>query len=426
VPAGVLKNAEDLKWKPNAEIEPKGNFFMLIRDASRYALQGLVGQPLRSALTALGIAVGIAAVVLLTSLGEGVHRYVLGEFTQFGTNLIGITPGKTSTTGFSGAVISNVRPMTIDDAMALKRLPRVVATVPVVQGNAAVKYDQRSRRTYVFGVGAAATDVWQMRVAQGRFLPDDDPRVARAFAILGSKVRAELFGNENPLGKRLRIGSEQYRVLGVMESKGQMLGFDLDDAVFIPAGRALALFNRESLMEIDLLYGEGSRSADVARRARDMLIERHGDEDFTVVTQDQMLEVLGSILNILTMAVGALGGISLLVGGVGILTIMTIAVNERRSEIGLLRALGAGRRQILMLFIGEAVVLAGLGGLAGLLVGAGGAWLLGAILPALPTHTSWRYVLLAEVLSVLIGLLAGVLPAQHAARLDPIEALRAE
>ncbi len=399
---------------------------MLIRDASKYALQGLVGQPLRSALTALGIAVGIAAVVLLTSLGEGVHRYVLGEFTQFGTNLIGITPGKTSTTGFSGAVISNVRPMTIDDAMALKRLPRVVATVPVVQGNAAVKYGQRSRRTYVFGVGAAATDVWQMRVAQGRFLPDDDPRVARAFAILGSKVRAELFGSENPLGKRLRIGSEQYRVLGVMESKGQMLGFDLDDAVFIPAGRALALFNRESLMEIDLLYAEGSRSADVARRARDMLIERHGDEDFTVVTQDQMLEVLGSILNILTMAVGALGGISLLVGGVGILTIMTIAVNERRSEIGLLRALGAGRRQILMLFIGEAVVLASLGGLAGLLVGAGGAWLLGAIVPALPTHTSWRYVLLAEVLSVLIGLLAGVLPAQHAARLDPIEALRAE
>lgn len=410
----------------NAEIGSKDNFYMLIRDASRYALQGLVGQPLRSSLTALGIAVGIAAVVLLTSLGEGVHRYVLGEFTQFGTNLIGITPGKTSTTGFSGAVISNVRPMTIDDAMALKRLPRVVATVPVVQGNAAVKYRQRSRRTYVFGVGAAATDVWQMRVAQGRFLPDDDPRVARAFAILGSKVRAELFGNENPLGKRLRIGGEHYRVLGVMESKGQMLGFDLDDAVFIPAGRALALFNRESLMEIDLLYAEGSRSADVARRARQMLIERHGDEDFTIVTQDQMLEVLGSILNILTMAVGALGGISLLVGGVGILTIMTIAVNERRSEIGLLRALGAGRRQILSLFIGEAVVLASLGGLAGLAIGAGGAWLLGALVPALPTHTSWRYVLLAEVLAALIGLLAGVLPARHAARLDPIEALRAE
>ena len=399
---------------------------MLLRDSAKFALQGLVGQRMRSSLTALGIAVGIAAVVLLTSLGEGVHRFVLAEFTQFGTNLIGITPGKTSTTGFSGAVISNVRPLSLNDAIALKRLPRVVASVPVVQGNAAVENGPRSRRTFVFGVGSAVPEVWQMRVAQGRFLPEDDPRVARAFAVLGSKVRTELFGSANPLGRRIRIGSEHYRVLGVMESKGQMLGFDLDDAVFIPAARALALFNRDSLMEIDLLYAEGSRSSDVARRARQMLIDRHGSEDFTIITQDQMLEVLGSILNILTMAVGALGGISLLVGGVGILTIMTIAVNERKSEIGLLRALGAGRRQILTLFIGEAIVLASLGGLAGLVLGAGGAWLLGEIVPALPTHTSWSYVLLAEVLASLIGLLAGVLPARHAAGLDPIEALRAE
>ena len=399
---------------------------MYLRDAISLALQAVVSQRMRSLLTALGIAVGIAAVVLLTSLGEGIHRYVLGEFTQFGTNLIGITPGKRSTTGFSGAVISNVRPMTLSDALALARLPRVVATVPVVQGNAAVEFGRRSRRTYVFGVGAAAPTVWQMRVAQGRFLPEDDPRAARAFAVLGSKVKRELFGSSNPLGRRIRIGSEHYRVLGIMESKGQMLGFDLDDAVYIPAARALALYNRQSLMEIDLLYATGNTSADVARRARQLLIDRHGSEDFTITTQDQMLEVLGSILNILTLAVGALGGISLLVGGVGILTIMTIGVHERTTEIGLLRALGAGRHQILVLFIGEAVVLASLGGLAGLLAGAGGAWLLGRAVPALPTHTPWSYVLLAELLAAVIGLLAGVLPARHAAVLDPIEALRAE
>jgi putative ABC transport system permease protein len=399
---------------------------MLFRDTVKLSMQAVTSHRLRSLLTALGIAVGIAAVVLLTSLGEGIHRYVLAEFTQFGTNLISITPGKTTTTGFSGGVISNVRPLTISDAMALEHAPRVIATVPIVQGNAAVKYDQRSRRTHVFGVGTAAPRVWNMAVALGRFLPDDDPRVARGYVVLGSKVKDELFGAQNPLGRRVRIGSEQYRVIGVMASKGQVLGFDLDDAVFIPAARALALFNRESLMEINLLYAAGSRSEDVARIVRALLSERHGNEDFTIITQDQMLDVLGSVLNVLTLAVGALGSISLLVGGVGILTIMTISVHERTAEIGLLRAMGADRSQILVLFIGEAVVLASIGGLAGLIVGTGGAWLLGILVPALPTHTPWTYVFAAELLAAVIGLLAGVLPARHAARLDPIEALRAE
>ncbi len=399
---------------------------MFIRDAIKLSFQALISHRLRSLLTALGIAVGIAAVVLLTSLGEGIHRFVLAEFTQFGTNLIAVNPGKTSTAGMSGALISNIRPLSLNDALALEKVPRVIAAVPFVQGNAAVEFGARTRRTYIFGVGAAVPAVWQMKVAQGRFLPNDDPRTARAFVVLGSKVKTELFGTANPLGRRVRIGSEQYRVMGVMESKGQMLGFDLDDAVYIPAGRALSLFDRNSLMEIDLLYDTGASSEDVAKGVKTMLIARHGSEDFTITTQDQMLDVLGSVLNILTMAVGALGGISLLVGAVGILTIMTIAVNERTAEIGLLRALGAGRYQILALFIGEAVVLAAIGGLAGLVMGAGGAWLLGVLIPTLPTHTPWIYVIFAELSAALIGMLAGVLPARHAAQLDPIEALRAE
>jgi putative ABC transport system permease protein len=399
---------------------------MRFRDLIRLSLGAVFSHRLRSFLTALGIAVGIAAVVLLTSLGEGIHRFVLAEFTQFGTNLIGIAPGKTTTAGISGAIISNVRPMSLDDALAMKRLPAVVAAVPVVQGNASVEFGQRSRRTFIFGVGPEAPEVWRFNVAKGQFLPADDPRSPRAFVALGSKVNNELFGTRNSLGQRVRIGGERYRVVGVMESKGQMLGFDLDDAVYIPAARALSLFNRESLMEIDLLYAAGAGANEVADRARKLLIARHGSEDFTITTQEQMLEVLGSILNILTLAVGAVGGISLLVGGVGILTIMIIAVNERTSEVGLLRALGAGRRQILALFIGEAVVLASVGGLAGLVIGAGGAWLLHVTVPALPTHTPWSYALLAELLAAVIGLAAGVLPAIRAANLNPIDALRAE
>lgn len=399
---------------------------MHLNDSIRFALQSLASQRMRTFLTALGIAVGIAAVVLLTSLGEGIHRYVLAEFTQFGTNLVAVTPGRRSTTGVSGAVISNVRPLSLDDARALVRIPWVKAVVPVLQGNAAVDYRRRSRRTLILGVGASAPVVWRMEISRGQFLPDDAGSASRPLVVLGATVARELFGRANPLGQRVRVGGESFRVIGVMAAKGQMLGFDLDDAVYIPAGRALALFNRESLMEIDMLYARGADPDDVARRAKALMMQRHGSEDFSVVTQDQMLEVLGSVLEVLTMAVGALGGISLLVGAVGILTIMTIAVRERTSEIGLLRALGAGRKSIMLLFLGEATVLGALGGAAGLILGLGGAWLLSAAVPALPTHTPWTYVVLAEILAAAIGLASGVLPARHASRLDPIEALRAE
>ncbi|MEW5910334.1 MAG: ABC transporter permease, partial [Thermodesulfobacteriota bacterium] len=343
---------------------------MKMTDFIKLALGSIFSYRMRSFLTSLGISVGIASVVLLTSLGEGVHRYVLSEFTQFGTNLIAINPGKTTTAGMSGALVNTVRPLTLDDAAALKRIPGITGSVPLAWGNAPVEYHARSRRTYVFGTGAEVPVVWRMKVAIGRFLPEDDPNTARAFVVLGSRVRNELFGNENPLGKRLRIGGERYQVVGVMESKGQMLGFDLDDAVYIPTSRALSMFNRESLLEIDLAYAEGVGAHQLVKKIKETLMARHRMEDFTITTQEQMISVLGSVLNVLTLAVGALGGISLLVGGVGIMTIMTIAVRERTAEIGLLRALGAGTRQILFLFMGEAVVLAGIGGLAGLGLGA--------------------------------------------------------
>jgi putative ABC transport system permease protein len=407
---------------------------MLARDFVGFTLGALRARRGRSLLTLLGIAIGIAAVVLLTAIGEGVHRFVLAEFTQFGSNLIGIAPGKTSTLGMSGAVVSNVRPLALADAQALAKLPGVTAVVPMVQGNVAVEASpvsdgageggSRTRRSMVLGVGSQVPLVWQMRPAIGRFLPAEEG--ARAFAVLGATLRRELFGAASPLGARIRIGGEPYRVIGVMEPKGQMLGFDLDDTVFIPVERALAMFDRTSLMEIDLVYEAGQNGDAVAERAKALLKLRHGAEDFTITTQDQMLDVLGSVLDVLTAAVGALGGISLAVGGIGILTIMTIAVRERRREIGLLRALGAAQGQILLLFLGEAVLLASLGGLAGLLVGAGGAWLIGAAVPALPTHIAWGFVLLAEVTAALIGLGAGVLPALAAARLDPVEALRDE
>lgn len=399
---------------------------MLTRDFAALTLGAIRAHRTRSLLTVTGIAIGVAAVVLLTAIGEGIHRFVLAEFTQFGTNLIAIAPGKTSTLGMSGAIVSNVRPLGLNDARALAHLPDVAAVVPMVQGNAAVEGGGRSRRTMVLGVGSEVPEVWRMRPSIGRFLPPNASGAGRAFAVLGAKLHKELFGSTSSLGKRVRIGGEPYRVIGVMESKGQMLGFDLDDTVFIAVDRALGMFDRESLMEIDLLYSTGADGDAVAEQARKLLERRHGTEDFTITTQDQMMEVLGSVLDVLTLAVGALGGISLAVGGIGILTIMTISVRERRREIGLLRALGAARRQILVLFLSEAVALALLGGLAGFAIGAGGAWLIGVAVPALPTHTAWDFVILAEITAALIGLASGVVPALSAARLDPVAALRDE
>jgi len=397
-----------------------------LRDLSRLTLGAVAGQRMRSLLTALGITVGITAVMLLTALGEGVRGYVVNEFSQFGTNLIVVTPGRTTTLGTSAAVIANVRPLSLEDAAALARLPHVQAVVPGVAGNAEVQHAGLTRRTMVFGEGPQMLSVWKARMALGRFLPADEPRTARAFAVLGAKVRHELFGDANPLGARVRIGGESYRVIGVLEPKGQLLGWDLDDAVYIPAGRALALFDRDSLMEIDLSYNPEIPAGRIAERVRALLTARHGSEDVTVTTQEDMLAALGRIIDILTMAVGGLGGISLLVGAVGIFTIMTIAVNERTSEIGLLRALGSTRGQVLTLFLGEATLLSALGGLAGLAAGAGAAELLGLAIPALPVTIAWRYVILAEAIAVAIGLVAGVLPARRAAQLDPVEALRAE
>jgi len=399
---------------------------MRAADFIAFTLASLRAHRLRTFLTALGIAVGIASVILLTSIGEGLHRFVIAEFTQFGTNIINVSPGRIETHGAPLGAVNTVRPLTIDDAIALRKAPFIQVSDPLVQGNGEVRHGGKSRRVTIYGTGADFSRALSMRVAIGEYLPQDDPRTPRAFAVLGSKVARELFGGENPLGVPVRVGGQRYRVAGVMESKGQVLGFDLDDTVFIPVGRALEMFNRESLQEIHLTYEPTAPLAEVEEGIKRILVARHGLEDFTVTPQQKMLEVFGTVLSAITFAVVAIGAISLVVGGVGILTILTIAVAERTAEIGLLRSIGATRQRVLLLFLGEAAVLAAIGGVAGLLLGLSIAQLLQVALPALPVHTPWLYAVLAEAVAVAVGLIAGVLPARHAAQLDPLEALRGE
>ncbi|MEZ5571130.1 MAG: ABC transporter permease [Halioglobus sp.] len=398
---------------------------MLLSDWLRWVFHAVTSARLRSLLTVLGISIGIAAVTMLTSIGEGIRVYLMDSFSQFGTRIIAVTPGKSTTAGMAG-LLTTIRPLSLDDATQLGRLPHVEAVVPVIQGTAKIEAGEYSRDTDVLGVGPDMDRAWRFKVAQGRFLPQGDLQNSRYFAVIGSRVRAELFRSSNPLGSYVRVGGTRFRVIGVMESKGQLLGFDLDDAIYIPADLAMQMFNKESLMEIDVIFGESTNSPDMRERVKELLIRRHGDEDFTLFSQEDMLSTLDKIMSILKMAVGALGGVALVVGGVGVLTIMTTALKERTQEIGLLRAVGCTRAQILWMFLGEAILLSGMGGLLGLSIVAVMVISLNTFAPGMPITLQPGYMLASLALSCGVGLAAGISPAMNAASLDPIEALRAD
>lgn len=398
---------------------------MRAADALGWILRALRASPSRTLLTATGIAVGICAVTLLTSIGQGVRLYLLDSFSQFGTRIVTVTPGRSETMGGSG-LLSTIRPLSRADAASLRTLAHVEAVVPMIAGTAKIEAGRFQRDTDVYAVGSDLPLAWHFRVAQGRFLPDSGLRSSRYFVVLGSRVRQELFQGRSALGAFVRVGGSRFQVIGVMESKGRLLGFDLDDAIYIPVDLGQTMFNRDGLMEIDVVFRASTTSALIAERIRNHLRERHGEEDFTIFTQEDMLASLDKILGVLRFAIAAIGGVALIVGGVGVLTIMNTALGERIAEIGLLRALGALRRQITLLFLGEAVLIAVLGGVLGLLAVLVLVALARAAIPGLPIAVEPLYVLLSLGLSCGIGLIAGIAPALNAANQDPIEALRDE
>ncbi len=397
-------------------------------DLIGFALRTLVAQRLRSALSILGIAIGIGSVILLTSIGEGTRRYVLSQFSQFGTNILAINPGKTKTSGIPGIFGGSTKPLTIDDAQSLLRVSGVDDVVPVAYGTARVEGGPLglSRNVPVYGVTPAVQEVWRFRVRQGRFWERGDPRRGSSYCVLGQKLARELFGDASPLGAFVRVGETRLRVVGLMEAKGSFLGVDIDDVAYVPVATAMHMFDLADLLEIDVQFANPSLSSQVAAGVTRMLAERHGDEDFTVTTQEAMLEVFGNVMNVITLSVGAIGGISLLVGAIGILTMMWIAVGERVHEIGLIRAFGASRAQVRGLFLVEATFLGLVGGAAGLGGGMFLCLLLRLAVPGLPVHTPAAYAGAALAVALATGLTSGVLPAQRAAALDPITALHAE
>ena len=398
---------------------------MTALEVLRFGWGALRGHRLRSGLTLLGVSIGVAAVVLLTALGEGARAYVTGEFASLGSNLVIVLPGKTETTGNAPIFGGTPRDLTLADAAAVRHRSRLVRRIaPISLGSARVGYGARRREVTIVGSTPELLPVHHLEMAIGRFLPDIDPERAAPVAVIGRTVQTELFGPENPLGKAIRVGDRRFRILGVLASKGHSIGLNFDDMVIVPVASGMQLFDRTSLFRILVEVGAHDEIPAARREVLRILKERHdGEEDITVLTQDAVLAAFDRILGALTLALAGIAAISLSVAGIGIMNVMLVSVSERTAEIGLLKALGAAPRAILEVFLVEAVLLSGSGGLAGILIGYAGAGMLTRLFPALPASPPGWAVGAAVAVSIGGGMIFGVLPARRAARLDPVAAL---
>jgi putative ABC transport system permease protein len=395
-----------------------------LRDLLGFAARALRGHRLRTGMSLLGVAIGVAAVVTLTALGEGARRYVVGQFASIGTNLVIMVPGRTETTGGMPGMGGVPNDLTLEDARALLRgVPEIEKAAPMVIGTETVVFQERQRQVALIGSTYEALEVRRLSVASGRFLPPLEWDRSSPVAVLGQTAARELFPGRDPVGEIVRVGDWRMRVIGVLAPRGQQMGVNMDDVAIVPVATAMKLLNRRSIFRL-LLQVRTHADLDRAKeRAVRLIAERHGEEDITAITQDAVLGALTSILGALTLALAGIASVSLAVAGVGIMNVMLVSVSERTREIGLLKALGAGRRQILLAFLAEAMLLSSAGGALGLLVGWLAVRLLVALYPALPaTPPPWA-VVAAFSLSVVVGGVFGVLPARRATRLDPVAAL---
>ena len=373
----------------------------------------------------LAMSIGVASVVVLTALGEGARRYVVGEFASLGTHLLIMLPGRTETTGGAPPLFGETpRDLTLDDALALLRERSIRRIAPLTVGNAPVSFGSREREVTVIGATHDFFPIRHLTIGSGQALPAIDPQRGATVAVIGSGLRRELFGSQQVLGQWVRINDRRFRVIGVIGEGGESLGQNLDDMIVIPVASAQSLFDSPSLFRILI---EARSKDDIARAkqaAREIIRQRHdGEDDVTIITQDALLSTFDKILRALTYTVGGIAAISLAVAGILIMNVMLVAVSQRVAEIGLMKALGASRGQVLRIFLVEAVMLAASGALTGLLIAAAGIGVLRHLFPAFPLSAPLWAPLAAVAVAVGAGLLFGVLPARRAARLDPVQAL---
>jgi putative ABC transport system permease protein len=419
---------------------------MGLTEQLRVALRALSVNKLRSSLTMLGIIIGVGAVITLLSVGQGVQNLVTGQLQSIGTNLLFVVPGNMSDSQMQ-ARSGSFQQMTLADAIAIgdpANAPDVVAVAPELMSSAEVSYGKKTVRVNTSGVTPIYETVRNFPVTDGRFISETDINSKARVAVIGSRIAERLFTEQGlyPLGASIKVNNVPFKVVGVLESKGGgggMMGGNQDEVVLVPLSTAherLFQRNHNSRGEplVSVAYAQvvsEDRMSEAADQISSALRERHDiafedDDDFSVINQRDLVAIFGQITGVLTLFLGAIAGISLLVGGIGIMNIMLVSVTERTREIGLRKAVGAKRRDILMQFLIESVVLSLIGGLLGIAIGALAAWGISQLQSDLTAVVTPQSIILATSFSAAVGLFFGIYPATRAARLNPIEALRYE
>ncbi|WP_430789918.1 ABC transporter permease [Actinoplanes sp. G11-F43] len=394
---------------------------MRLAEAWRVALDALRANRLRSVLTMLGVVIGVAAVVALVAIGTGTRQQIEQQVEGLGSNLLIVVPGRLE----AGSAPTS-SPLTLDDLDTVNRVvgDRGRVAVTIASGET-VRAGTRTGYASVQGVLETTPTVFVRSLARGAYFTRTDVNTGRRVAVLGAGVARDLFGDRDPIGRQITIGGVRFRVTGVFQQLGQSLGVDRDGEVHVPVTAAQRLLGTERIDGLAIRAPDRDRIGALSAAVVAALAERHPDTDFSAVTQEQILGVLGDILGVLTGVLAAIAGISLLVGGVGVSNIMLVSVRERTKEIGLRKAVGARPRDIGVQFLLEAVLLTTTGGVLGMLLGGGSALLVDRLTPV-PAALTWWSMALAFGVSAAVGIVFGVVPAQRAGRLDPVVALRTE
>jgi len=390
-------------------------------EAFRVALDALRANRVRSALTMFGVVIGVAAVVVLVAIGSGAKEEVESQVEGLGSNLVLIVPGR-----FEFGSAPSVSRLQLDDVETLGRVVGDDDRVAVsVSSGETVSVDNREAFVTVSGTNESVPNVFDRPLARGRYVSGTDVDTRRRVAVLGSAVAERLFPGIDPLGRQVSLAGVRFRVVGVFEEIGSTFGVSRDSEVHVPVTAAQRLFGVDRIDGLAVKAPSTEGIEALQRRLVGALEEKYPGEEFSAVTQTQILGTIGRILGLLTSVLAAIAAISLLVGGVGVSNIMLVSVRERTREIGLRKALGARQRDVLLQFLIEAVLLTTVGGLVGIGLGVGGSLLLDAVSP-LPALIAWWSPVMAFGVSVAVGVFFGVAPARRAGRLDPVVALRAE